>query len=143
MESSHPPTPISGSPARWQEILIVLAVVAGLALTAVFSFRLYRSIVTMHHNRLGPGTTDVSLIQGWMTIPYISRAYRIPEETLWQDLAIPARGNRIKNLYLLDRDYAGGKTGIILNRVKTIVSAYQAQPPPTPPPPIPTQTAHP
>jgi hypothetical protein len=143
MENSPPPTPTTGSPPRWQEIIIVLAVVAGLALTALFSFRLYRSIVTMRHNRLGPGATDVSLIQGWMTVPYISKAYRIPEQTLWQDLAIPARGNRIKNLYLLDRDYAGGKTGVILNRVKSIVQAYQSLPPPTPPPLNPTQTAHP
>jgi len=127
----------------WQVILIILLVAAGLVLTAFFGFRFYRSVFSLHHYRLRPGTTDVSLIQNWMTVPYIARAYRIPEETIWKDLGIPAQGNRIKTLTLIDQDYFAGKPNTALNQLKTIVSAYLAQHPPVTPTPLSSQTPHP
>ena len=141
MDGSPEMTP-SGRP-HWQEIFIVLLVVAGLILTTFFGFRFYRSVFSLRHNRLHPGATDVAMIQNWMTIPYIARAYRIPEETIWNDLGISSQGNRIKNLTLLDRDYYAGKPGTALNRVKAIVSAYLAQHPPVTPTPINSQTPRP
>ena len=129
----------SGRP-NWQEILIALLVVAGLILTAYFGFRFYRSVLSLRHNRLLPGVTDVSLIQNWMTIPYIARVYRIPEDTLWKGLSIPSQGNRIKNLTLLDRDYYAGNPDAALGRVKAIVSTYLAQHPEVTPTPLKSQT---
>jgi hypothetical protein len=133
----NPPTLSSSTTSRrsrWQEYLVVLAVVVGLALTAWFSYRLYQSVVTLRHTRLRLGVTDTNLIQDWMSIPYIARSYRVPETVIWQGLGISERGNRIKNLGLLDREYAHGQPGVIANRVKAIVSAYLAQHPPTPTP---------
>ncbi len=125
--------------ARWAETLVILLIVAGFILTAFFGVRVLRSAAQLHQIRdrrvLQPGVTDVNLIRGWMTIPYIARAYRVPEQDLWQGLGIPEQSNRHKSLHALDLEYARGQPGAIINQVKTIISEYQSQHPTTPTPP--------
>ncbi|MBK9714808.1 MAG: hypothetical protein IPO81_26440 [Kouleothrix sp.] len=36
---------------------------------------------------------DVADIRGWMTLPYMARAYGVPEDALFDALAIPRAGN--------------------------------------------------
>ena len=124
IDNSPEMTP-AGRGRNWQEILIVLAVVAGLVFTVFFSFRLYHSIFSLRHMHLPTGTSDVNLIQGWMTVPYIAKDYQVPETDLWQGLSIPDQANRRKNLNQLDREFAGGKPGVIIERVKSTILAYQ------------------
>jgi len=135
MEASQP----ERHPFPWQQALIAVVVIGGLALTVLFAFRLYRSIHTLRHTPLRPGSTDVSLIQGWMTVPYIARAYRVPEDAIWQGLGITSRGERFRSLSQLDRTHAGGQpAGMLINKVRGIVASYQEGTPvptltPTPP----------
>ncbi len=114
--------------------LVVLLILAGLVLSAFFGYRLAQAAASLRHARLQPGETDVELIRPWMTIPYIARIYRVPEETLWEGLGIPPAGNRHKSLRTLDSEYAGGRPGAILNKVKDLILHYQEQPTPTPAP---------
>ena len=51
IDNSPEMTP-AGRGRNWQEILIVLAVVAGLVFTVFFSFRLYHSIFSLRHMHL-------------------------------------------------------------------------------------------
>ncbi len=132
---SHP-GPTSSS---WLTILVVLLILIGFGLTAYYGIRAVRSYREMHRVHLRPGQTDVSLVRPWMTVPYIARAYRVPEEVLWQGLGIPERGNRAKSLRALDRQYAGGKPGAILEKVKEIITEYQGAHPAIPALPVPTE----
>ena len=122
----------------WLVILIVLVILAGFGLTAFFGVRALHSYRQLHLARLHPNETDVNLIRGWMTLPYIARAYRVPESVLWQELGIPEHGNRAKSLRALDRQYAAGKPELILTRVKDIISQYKSQHPGSPGLPTPT-----
>lgn len=132
MEPSAPAPRRNG--LTWHTALLVgLLILSGLALTGYFGLRVLQTAQELHHMRLHPGETDVQLIREWMTVPYIARAYRVPESQLWQGLGIPEPGNRQKSLRLLDRQYAGGQRGVIIAKVREIILAYQAQHTPTPP----------
>ncbi len=126
----------------WLVILITLAILAGFGLTAFYGVRAMRSYRELHRARLHPNETDVSLIRGWMTVPYIARAYHVPETLFWQDLGIPEQGNRAKSLRTLDRTYEGGRPGVVLSRVQEIILQYQKEHPPAPTgrPGLPTST---
>lgn len=135
MEPSSNAKTTSNGPS-WLRILVFLLIAAGLALTAIFGIRLVHAAQRLHRARPIPQLTDVTLISNWMTIPYISRAYRVPESLLWQGLGIPETGNRHKSLSALDRQYAQNQPGAILNKVEAIVSQYEAEHPASPAPPI-------
>jgi hypothetical protein len=138
MDMGQPPEPDRNEPS-WLFIGMVVLILAGFALTAFYGVQLLRSYRIIHRTPLRPGVTDVSLVRDWMTIPYIARAYRVPEEVLWQGLGIPRVGNRFKSLRTLDREYAGGTPGAIQNKVKALISQYEVEHPrqvtPTPLPP--------
>lgn len=135
-----PADPSEPTRPSWMFILVVLLILVGFGLTAFYGARVLSGYRQIHHMRLRPGTTDVNLVRGWMTVPYIARAYRVPEETLWRGLGIPERGNRGKSLHALDLQYAGGRPGAITNRVKEILSQNISKPTglPTPGAPSPT-----
>lgn len=134
-----PATEPGSSQTSWLRILIVILIVVGITLTAFYGARLLRSTAQLRYAQTHPRITDVGLIRGWMTIHYISRAYRVPENVLFQGLRIPEDGNRHKSLRELDRLYAGGQPGVILGKVRAIVQTYQEKHPATPVPTQPTQ----
>ncbi|MCP4402513.1 MAG: hypothetical protein GY801_35060 [bacterium] len=72
-----------------------------------------------------PGTTDVEAIRGWMTIPYITTAYGVPEEYIFKEIGIPVKENRKKSLSQLNLTYAFGQKGVIVGAVKAAVNTYQ------------------
>jgi hypothetical protein len=128
----HGAKPLRTAPS-WAVILVIVLILAGVFLTAFYGPRVVRSFQQMHHSPLRPGVTDVNLVRGWMTVAYVARAYRVPEEVLWQGLGIPREGNRFKSLRMLDREYAQDQPGRILTQVKTLIQQYQAEhPAPTP-----------
>jgi hypothetical protein len=69
----------------WLALILVL----GLVLTLIFGLRVFRSFRKMPRNGPPPAVmTDVSLIRGWMTIEYVSRAYSVPEPVLVDGLQL-------------------------------------------------------
>jgi hypothetical protein len=74
-----------------------------------------------------PGA-DVDLIREWMTIPYISRTYDVPQNVLFEALDIPPNRNREKSLRRLNREYFPEQEGIVLEKIKAAVLAARADP---------------
>lgn len=77
--------------------------------------------------------TDVDLIRGWMTIPYISVAYNVPPNVLYKALDLPPRGNEEKSLDELNEEYYPEAPGIVLELVKAAVRSNQPVPEAIPP----------
>jgi hypothetical protein len=113
---------------KWQ-ILIVGLIMLSLLLISFFGLRVVHSAIRLHQFGLEPGATQVELIRGWMTIPYVAVAYEVPEDYLFEQLNIPAEGNRDKSISDLNRTYARGQRGIILEAVKAAIRRYQAEHP--------------
>ncbi len=116
MQNLNPTTPKTN---RWLLILIVM----GIILTAIFGFRTVRSFAQIQLTGLRPGTTDAESIRGWMTVPYIARVYCIPADALYQRIGIPAAGNNDRSLADLNKEYFNGQKGIILQKIKDAIHA--------------------
>jgi hypothetical protein len=118
--------------SRQGRVVIIGLILVGLAVVAFFGFRAFRSYMQIRQHGLTPGVTDVEAIRGWMTIPYIAKAYGVPEDYLFAKIGIPAEGNRDKSLGDLNFEYAFGKPGAIIEAVKETIREYQTVTP-TPP----------
>ena len=104
----------------------------GVILVLFFGFRAVRSFLRIQLTSLEPGVTDVELIRGWMTIPYIATAYGVPERFIFAQIGVSQDDNRNKSLYRLNRDYFAGEPEAILKIVQDAIKQYQAEhPPPT------------
>ncbi|HJR81488.1 MAG TPA: hypothetical protein VJ821_15560 [Anaerolineales bacterium] len=73
--------------------------------------------------------TDVNLIRQWMTIPFISKTYDVPQNVLFDALGIPPNRNREKSLRRLNREYFPREDGIVLEKIKAAVLAALADQP--------------
>ena len=117
-------------------VLIALAILVA----AFFGMRAFRAFHRMRDGGFGPGhpppppsQTDVELIRDWMTIPYISMTYGVPDHMLFKELRIPEDNNRDKSLKDLNKAYYPDKDGYVLDTVKqAILSHRPSQPPSTP-----------
>ncbi|HET9905580.1 MAG TPA: hypothetical protein VFQ23_03040 [Anaerolineales bacterium] len=136
-------------PSR-QRVLITSVILFGTAIVCFFGFRTFFAFRNFSGHRpppLPPAAsgqieTDADLIRDWMTIPYISRTYDVPEKLLFDALGISPRGNEEKSLAQLNEEYSQQAPGIVLAVVKGAVRAHQAQIPPEPiKTPIPPSTA--
>jgi hypothetical protein len=74
-------------------ILTIALVMVGAALVALFGLRAYHAYDRFQQSALTAGTTDIEAIRGWMTLPYMARAYGVPEDALFAALDIPKSGN--------------------------------------------------
>ncbi len=68
----------AAAPSRWEKRLTSGLIVLGLILVLFFGFRAVRSFLRIQFTSLEPGVTDVELIRGWMTIPYLATSYNVP-----------------------------------------------------------------
>lgn len=119
-----------------QTVWIILLVVAGLVLIAVFGMRAVRSFRFLRHGPPRPDSTDVSAIRGWMSFGYIEKVYAVPPDVLEKGLNLPARLDPRLSLSEVNQKYFPGQQGYVLERVKEIVADFQAaHAPPTPPAP--------
>ena len=121
---TRPPLP------RWVVPALIALAVVGLLIAGSFAYRLYQ-----RRNRPPPPPrqTDVSLIAGWMTVPYISRGFRVPSDEIFRALGIPPRGNERKSLNDLASAY-GRSPGELVAAVQAIVQDWQASHPSPPKP---------
>ena len=117
------------TPSRKERIIVIGLVVLGLILVIFFGLRTVRSYVRIHETGLHPGATNVEAIHGWMTVPYIARAYNVPPDYIFKQIGLPPEGNQRKSLSRLNREYAPGQPGKILEAVKRAITQYQAEQP--------------
>jgi hypothetical protein len=111
---------------------LIAAVLAGLLLAVLLGGQ---AAWRLGHRFAGPPPprqTDVSQIADWMSVPYISHAYRVPEPELYRALGVEQAGRRMRRL----RDIAG-ETGRssdeVVQTVRDTITAWQAEhaePPP-------------
>ena len=118
--------------SRKERIITITLIVVGIILIAFFGFRAVRSFLRIQLTGLDQGVTDVELIRGWMTVPYIATAYGVPEEYIFEHIGVPQEGNQEKALYGLNRQYFGGEPEAILKAVQEAISQYKAEHPPSP-----------
>ena len=111
-------------------ITLGMVIVGFFGIRAVHAFRDFTGHRPHHFPPPGsqPTQTDVSLIRDWMTIGYISEAYRLPPNLLYEALNIPPQGNGHKSLKQLNDKYYPQQSGIVLEKVKAIILANQPTP---------------
>ena len=130
MIAANPPRPV------WQKILIIILIVIGLLITLLFGMRALRAFGVLRHHRFPPPMeTDVELIRGWMTIPYIAHVYGVPDEILWESLGSPPMKPdqaRRTDLYHLNQQLFPGQQLEVMSRVKQALLDFQARHPPPP-----------
>ncbi|MCB9098430.1 MAG: hypothetical protein H6632_02735 [Anaerolineales bacterium] len=110
-----------------ERLIFISLLVVGLLLIGFFGLRAVGSYIRIQQTGLEPGVTDVEAIRGWMTIPYIAQAYQVPESFIFEQLNIPAEGNRKKSLRDLNREQTAGNPGALTEAVKTAIRRYQAE----------------
>jgi hypothetical protein len=81
-----------------------------------------------------PRQTDVSLIADWMSVPYISRAYRVPPPELYKALGVEPGGRDRRSLREI-ASTSGRSSDEVLQVVREAVLAWQASHPALPRPP--------
>ena len=121
-----------------QRALITSLIIIGIAIVGFFGLRTLHAFREFRRHRPPPFPpadsqqieTDVDLIRDWMTIPFISRTYHVPQKILFDALGIPSRGNEEKSLAQLNEEYSPQAPGIVIEVVKAALRANQ---PPLPP----------
>lgn len=114
--------------------LIVIGVLLCLALGATI-FLAAQTVQAIHHLREQhdlrlAGDANVSTIRPWMTIPYISRAYNVPESYLYESLHItdPKSVHR-SSLHSLAARY-NRPVDVLIRDIQTAIETYRNQHPP-------------
>ena len=119
-----------------QRALVIGLILLGVMFTAFFGMRAFHAYKQFNGHRPPPPgrpgkvETDVELIRGWMTVPFIAELYHVPEAAIFEALKIPPFENREKSLRDLNQDYYPDANGYVLGTVKATVK--KLQPPPTP-----------
>lgn len=110
--------------------ICIILIIVGLVLIGFFGFRAVRSYIRLEHKGLHPGTTNVEALRGWMTVPYIAKAYSVSEKYLFTSLNIPAAENQTRSLSQIQRAYDFGEKGAVVEAVKAAIQQYQQTPRP-------------
>jgi hypothetical protein len=116
-----------------QRNFVVGLIIIGLMIIGFFGLRTARAFRQFHGHRPPPPfstklvETDVALIRDWMTVPFISRMYHVPDRLLFDALEIPEHGNQEKSLKQLNEEYYPQAAGIVLEKIKTTILANQPQ----------------
>lgn len=112
-------------------ILLGVVIIIFFGMRAMHAFRKFNG-----HRPPPPGKveTDVELIRDWMTVPFASRMYHVPDEIIFEALEISPKNNRDKSLEDLNQEYYSKADGLVLEIVKATILANQ--PPPAPVSPV-------
>ena len=116
-----------------QRALVLGLIILGIVIVGFFGLRTVRAFRQFHGHRPPPRgrvETDVSKIQDWMTIPFISRMYLVPDQLLFNAVGIPEQGNRGKSLKDLNEKYYPNQQGIVAEKIKATIQTRQPPPPP-------------
>jgi hypothetical protein len=123
--------------ARRRRLLAIVLVIFGLIITGYFGMRAVRSfrqLQYIHQQGLDRGVASVEAVRPWMTIRFIAVAYAVPEEYLYNALAIPFdRRNADQPLGELNRIYHLGFSPnstelAIIDQARAAITEYRANP---------------
>lgn len=116
-------------PSRLRTLIFVLIFIGGV-IVGFFGPRTLRALREFLEPSPAPAPsaaeqleTDVGLIREWMTVPFVSKMYRVPANVLFDALGIPPNRNREKSLRRLNREYFPQAEGIVLEKIKAAVLA--------------------
>jgi hypothetical protein len=113
---------------------LIAAVLVGLTLAVLLGGR---AAWRLGHRFAGPPLpprqTDVSQIADWMSVPYISRAYRVPAPELFRALGVEPQGPRVRPLHDIASE-SGRSSDEVVQIVRDTVTAWQASHPAPPKP---------
>lgn len=76
--------------------MYALLALAGLAALGVFGVRAWHQ--WGYAQRLQSGAVQVESLRGWMTLPYIEKAYGVPQSQVREVLQLPASGHDERSL---------------------------------------------
>ena len=124
---------------NWQQWLFILGFVVSLVIVVVFALQAFRP---------APRRRADEPIRSWMTIPYVSHSYHIPEYVLYQALDLPRvpRDRRpLTAIARLQKRTVASVITALQDAIKLSRPPYPtplpfppgATPPPTPPPAVP------
>lgn len=121
-----------------QKLLVIALIVVGVLFTAFFGMRAVHAFKKFDGPRppRGEVETDVELIRDWMTVPFISHTYHVPDKIIFEALDISPSANHEKSLKEINEEFFPDKDGYVLKLVKETVLAHQ---PPLPPASAPTE----
>jgi hypothetical protein len=118
------------SKARPQQRVLVIGLISlGILFTAFFGMRVLHAFRRFNAHRPPPPDTletDVELIRDWMTVPFVSRMYQIPEKTLFDALDISPFTNHDKSLVELNHEYFPDTDGFVIDLIGRTILAHQA-----------------
>jgi hypothetical protein len=116
-----------------QRTLVIGLIILGILFTVFFGMRVAHAYKKFNGHRPPPHgkvETEVELIRSWMTIPFISELYHVPEKIIFDALKIPSQENREKSLRDLNHEYYPDANEFVLDTVRKTILAHQ---PPSPP----------
>ena len=118
-----------------QRVLVIGLIIVGFIFTAFFGLRALHAFKKFNGHRPPPPgkvETDVELIRDWMTVPFVSRMYHVPDEVIFEALEISPNNNRDKSLADLNQEYYPDTDGFVMDLVKKTILAHPASRPPIP-----------
>ena len=109
--------------------LVAVALVLALLLGGRAAWRLY---VRFNRPPPPPRQTDVTQIAGWMSVPYVARAYRVPAPELYAALGVPPEDRGSRQFSTLDEiaERTGRPSEEVVETVRATVTAWQETHPP-------------
>jgi hypothetical protein len=119
------------SAKRKQQALFIALTILGclfvlfFGMRALHAFRKFGGPPPPPHTR-GEIETDVEKIRDWMTIPFISRMYGVPEKILFEAIDIPPDRNYKKSIEELNKEYFPTVDGFIIEQIKVAILAHQS-----------------
>lgn len=116
-----------------QKALVIALIILGVLFTVFFGMRAVHAFKKFDGKGPPPRgevETDVELIREWMTIPFISHTYHVPEKILFDALDISPITNHEKSLEDINQEYYPDVDGYVLDLVKKTILAHQPPPPP-------------
>lgn len=117
--------------AEKNHAVVIGLILAGILFSGFFGFRAFHAYKNFNgmppppHGKPGKIETDVEMIRGWMTIPFIAELYNVPETALYESLDIVAIDNKEKSLKEINHYYFPDQDGYVIKTVKEAVRTLQ------------------
>ncbi len=93
-----------------------------LVIAGIVGFRYFRQL--RHRPFPRPTETNVELIQGWMTLPYVSRTYHVPLPYLYETISVDNENLQKTNLDTIAKQ-KGMSPAEMISLVKDGITKWQ------------------